>query len=266
MIKIEENHFAIETDKIKGQIKLLVLSDFHFNIKTDSLFLKFLVNNIRSIIKKNKPDLILLAGDYINDDQGLELIPQVFKELTLDHRVLAVLGNHDYFSFPLWHLFFFPFLRKIKRKPINTTKIECLMKENSIELLNNRNVCCRIGEDELNIIGVDPLIHYNRTSFPEFSIGNGFNIVLSHYPDILKNLDQRIDLLIAGHTHGGIFHILGCPVYRGTELPLKKPYGQHCIYNKTIIITKGIQAQKGIRYKLSGEPDISIIKIKSKEV
>ena len=77
-------------------------------------------------------------------------------------------------------------------------------------ILNNENQSIVVNQQDIWIIGVDdPVGGYDNlsraiTGIPE----GGFKLLLSHSPAIIEEAHRaRIELVLAGHTHGGQIYI-----------------------------------------------------------
>ena len=73
-------------------LRVGVMADFHFKPGADDALLDQAVASMRD----EHPDLVLLPGDFMNDDPAV-LAPLVagLKHLTPPHGVFAAMGNHD---------------------------------------------------------------------------------------------------------------------------------------------------------------------------
>ena len=140
-----------------------------------------------------KPDLIILTGDYINNNPAyVGGCVRILNDLKADIGVFGVYGNHDYY-----------------------TGIESVRKgfsKTGISMLSNSRHSGKGLEGLLNIIGVkDPVSGWaSDARFKDFETvfrladPNQFNLLLSHRPGIFKTCkDRKIQLTLAGHTHGG---------------------------------------------------------------
>ena len=87
-------HLIIHDEQLKG-LKIVFASDFHIK-PYEGYRLKRVVKSIN----KQKPDLILLGGDFVNGHKQnytmpIEDIAAGLKNLKSKYGVIAVLGNHD---------------------------------------------------------------------------------------------------------------------------------------------------------------------------
>lgn len=90
--------YEISLEKSAGdlpELRIVMVSDIHLGKIVDNRRLQHLVDQINA----RKPDLVLLAGDVIDEDIG-HFIDQdmaaTFRQLQSRFGVFAVLGNHEY--------------------------------------------------------------------------------------------------------------------------------------------------------------------------
>lgn len=187
------------------------VTDIHMGHYLDQEYL----GSVAEIIKKEKPDLILLGGDYIwiehsklakslaqinpnslapfsGDDlinESFKLCAEVLGSLKCPDGIYGVLGNHDRWENP--------------RSCINN------FKEFGIQILVNQSVKINRGGEILHLIGVDdywtgiPKLDFIDPQKPKRET----RLLLSHNPDYVSTLlrmkSHKFDLALCGHTHGG---------------------------------------------------------------
>lgn len=133
-------------------------------------------------------DLILLGGDLVDQFYGGELegVPELLATLKSRLGTYAVLGNHD------------------RTRYRNLQPLKDAYEEAGVRLLINEGVSVR---DDLYLAGIDDW----RTGYPEpgralagAPTGSGAaRLLLTHNPDAIPDLPAGLDLVLAGHTHGG---------------------------------------------------------------
>lgn len=146
---------------------------------------------IREVIRTAnglKPDLIALTGDYI--DTGKRYMPPAIKALsglTAKHGVASILGNHDHF--------------------VGRGYTEDVIASHKIPLLQNSHMIIENGKSAICIAGTRDFLEDTSDAREAFrGVPTDMpRILLSHHPDYAEFLppEERIDLVLAGHTHGG---------------------------------------------------------------
>jgi hypothetical protein len=180
---------------------ILHLSDLHVDLCPGAMA------RLRDLIGGLSYDLCVLTGDYRGATRGpfdAALAGLATLREAITAPILAVLGNHD----------------SIRMAP----GLEALdMKV----LLNERETIERAGA-RIHVAGVDDP-HYFRADDLETALSGApheeFSVLLSHTPEIYERAAQAgIDLLLAGHTHGGQICLPGgIPVTLDSTLP--RAYG-----------------------------------------
>jgi predicted MPP superfamily phosphohydrolase len=190
--------------------RLLQISDIHMGGWMNRARLERVI----SAVEAQSADLIVITGDFVMgfgwDDAkqaSLDELVEAFSELAKTHKILAVLGNHDYWS--------------------NVSAVRAALATCGISNLSNDVYTLSRDGDLLHIAGVDD-IRVNRHRLDavlEKLPQQGAAILLAHEPDFADRSAEtgRFDLQLSGHTHGGqiVIPFLGAPVlpYLGRKYP-----------------------------------------------
>jgi predicted MPP superfamily phosphohydrolase len=187
---IEVSHYTIENSplgKVLGGLKVVQLSDLH--IKKVGLREK----KVLEILQAEKPDLILLTGDYIHFKGPYEPVMTFFSQLRAPLGVYGVLGNTDYYN-------------------ENGSCILChqekskTLKKGPPFFLRNSAFQLRIKDKTLSLIGVDdPVNKKSDLRSALKGVEGGYPaILLAHSPELFEEaVTNGLDLVLSGHTHGG---------------------------------------------------------------
>ncbi|MFC1718955.1 metallophosphoesterase [Candidatus Poribacteria bacterium] len=163
--------------------KIAFLSDIHHG----SYFSRDRVKKVVEKVNRMNADLILLGGDYVHRDK--KYITPCFEELAnLKARdgVYAVLGNHDHWE----------------SKDIS---IAAIMKSNIRYFDNDAQWIYRNGS-RIKIGGVGDWFEGRPNMEPTINdVSEGdFVVLVTHNPDYAEDIkNDKIDLVLSGHTHGG---------------------------------------------------------------
>lgn len=190
--KIYLKEYDIPFKNFKENKRVVLLSDIHVGTFVDIAQLKKIVSRVNQL----KADMVIIAGDLFDVEAfaycDKEMIAQVLRELEPRGAVFAVLGNHDPKS--------------------DEKEIRDFYKNTQIRLLIDE----RIDTDNFVLIGRDDvttnpdrrkLQDILTGSESEKSSANGKSrIVVDHNPlGIKEAADNKIDLVLCGHTHKGQF-------------------------------------------------------------
>ena len=147
-----------------------------------------LEKRIGEILAGIDADLCVITGDLLGRRAGIEALRRVLGSFKPRLGVFAVLGNGDY---------------KLK---IPVHELASDLERSGIGLLMNSHVTLSSNGEELHVIGVDdPFRALDELDGAMSGLRkDGLKLLLAHSPDILmKVADEPVDLVLAGHTHGG---------------------------------------------------------------
>lgn len=216
----------IESSKIKSDIKITQISDFHSNRLIN-------LEKLNSKIKSFNPDFIVLTGDIIDrDDEKLDTVFSFLNHIAgLKKDIYYIKGNHEKFH---------PLYEALKHK----------MEELEIVVLEDENREISVNGQRVNITGLDfvmPSEEYTEIGRYEKAIKdinrNHYNIVLRHSPnDVTNILKGNEDLVLSGHTHGGQVRlpIVGSIVAPGQGLFPEHDKGLFTLKNTVLYIDSGL--------------------------
>jgi len=186
-----------------GQIRILHFSDLHLTPSR-----KREIADIKSWAAL-KPDLVISTGDFLAHRDGVEVALNALNEL-LDLPGLYVFGSNDYygprFKNPLSYLKSDDGERRVGEKlPIEQFDNE--LKRRGWINLNNSRSSIKINGITIDVRGTDDahleLDNYQRVAGkPSGDISIG--VTHAPYKRVLDAMGQdSLDLIFAGHTHGG---------------------------------------------------------------
>ena len=225
------------TPKITRPVRIVVLAD----LQTDEIG-PYERDVFRRILQE-KPDLILLAGDYIQMGERptrIELHEELnafLGEIRFDapDGVFAVGGNIDWAD---WS-------RSFRGSEITPIRRTC-----SFELAELRLTCLALHESadtRLRVAHDDP---------------DRFHVVLGHVPNFARGSIEA-DLLLAGHTHGGQVRLpLIGPVMTLSTVPRSWAAGRTELPGgATLLVSRGIGMERGgaPRLRFLCRPELVVI-------
>lgn len=145
-------------------------------------------------VADTQPDLILLPGDFLAHGilfktLPMETIAPSLAPLAKAAPVYAVLGNHDHVGFSPIQII----------TPLNKQGITVVFNANT-------EVSLRKGACKFRLVGIaDNLVGISSPGMALEGIPKGeVKIGLTHTPSIYPEVANKLDLLVAGHTHGGV--------------------------------------------------------------
>jgi predicted MPP superfamily phosphohydrolase len=181
---IRSYNVSIEKTSEIPKMKILVASDLHLGTIVDKSHLEKLVN----ISQEVKPDIILLAGDIIDDHIEPYLKNQMgetMKKLDAPLGVYAVSGNHDVYGNDLPQL-----VQEMNKAGIHFLRDQAVSIKNQFYLIGRND----LAEGERKEIST--LVKNIDDTKPI--------LMIDHQPTELNEAKENgIDLLFSGHTHNG---------------------------------------------------------------
>jgi predicted MPP superfamily phosphohydrolase len=161
------------------------------------------VETVVKAVVEARPDLILLLGDHMADVPfGTSVEPHQLAGalaglLRADVPVIGVLGNHDWYAGG-WRV----------RAALEEVGLPVL-EESAVPVLDGR----------LWVAGVGDL--WERTPSVERALADvpaGAPVLLmTHNPDVVADAPRSVQLVVAGHTHGGQVVVAGRPFHHVSE-------------------------------------------------
>jgi uncharacterized protein len=174
----------LDLSGLERPLRLAHLTDLHFGPAQRLSSVRAWVN----ATLEQKPDLILITGDFLEYRKSLSGVPELCAELSrlkAPLGVFGVLGNHDLYAVRLAHL-----------------ELTEPLERAGIRILTNTGIQIR---DDLFVAGVDDL--WNGKPDLEKALKDAPNtgaiLLMSHHPDLLETVPARVSLTLCGHTHGG---------------------------------------------------------------
>ncbi len=176
-LRLTLREFTLNSRKIGPEaVRLLHLSDLHvarWGSLEDSLIAE---------VRRLRPDLILMTGDYTAYTPVVEDARRLLRELAAVAPSYAVLGNNDYGSNPYyWELW----------------------EDTGVVGLLNETVELEVRGTRLRLTGIIP---GDEDAVMRLGAADSetYAVCLYHYPDLISELkDLPYDLMLCGHSHGG---------------------------------------------------------------
>lgn len=256
--KLDITKYELNSNDIVNPVKMVQLSDLHSKP----------AKNVLKTVKKLKPDIIFVTGDYINDhEKNKEKMLSYGKELVKTAPVFYITGNHE-------------------RRLENFDELMSKLKGIGFTVLLDETDDIIINGNKINILGLDEnqagfddykarkngTFKYKDESplFKELSEKSGYKVVLSHYPENFMAVSENeysqydFDIQLSGHAHGGqfILPLIGPVFSPGQGIMPKYAKGSFGERPK-LIISRGI-GNAEFPFRLFNHPEINVIDIKSK--
>lgn len=182
-------HYTVHSDKILGtRLRIVLVTDLHGCVYGDHQA------TLLNLIKKQKPDIIVLSGDIadeVNPLEGALWLVEGAKEIAPCYYVT---GNHD-----LWRR--------------DSVQVKARFRDMGVYVLEGDVLPLQWHGAQINLCGLDdPAISwpYERENYLkaltafEGLTNDTYNILIAHRPDYIADYARYpFDLVLSGHTHGG---------------------------------------------------------------
>ena len=234
-VKLNPDNFS----NIKN-LKIIQLSDLHLDKKVDVKYIEKLVEKINEM----KPDLVFFTGDILQTKaNNIKKHINSFKALHVESYYVS--GNHDV-------------VYGIK-------DLKTLMEDAGVKCLDNSIVTLHVECGVLQLVGLSD--RYSFVRGIKRPIKELFakldktlpTILLAHQPKDAEFIkENRIDIQLSGHTHGGQIYPFNLLV------KLFQPYFSGLYkHNKTLLyVTNGL-GYWGVKFRYKAASEIPVLFINS---
>lgn len=227
------------------------LSDLHFTGGLTRAYYHYVVDRMQEL----EPDLIALTGDIVDEEECLEWLEPILGRLIAPLGCYFVFGNHD---------------KRLTRPEAAAERLEAIgwfdlgkrdARIDPAELPGDLP-----GRPELILCGNErPWFERHVGEYWQTGRGDDANsalkIALAHSPD--QHAWARrlgMDLMLAGHTHGGQIRIPGlgplvAPSWYGSQFAS----GVFCLPPTVMHVSRGLAGTQPLRWRCS--PEISLLTI-----
>jgi len=217
------------------ELRIVAASDIHLGLSID----KRKLQNFVRLINEQNPDIVLLAGDII-DNALAPLVRQnmdkYLRQINAPLGVFAALGNHEYIGGDVYGVMEF-------------------FRSGNVHFLRDSVV---LIDDSFYLVGRDDITNRNRKALSDLVAGIDHSkpiILLDHQPFRLYEAEKNgIDLQISGHTHAGQFFPINLIVSRMFE----NAHGHSMRGNTHFYVSSGL-AIWGPQYRIGTQSELVVI-------
>lgn len=274
----QETFYQVSSGKVTDSLRIVQLSDLHNTV--------FGENNDELVRRLGllKPDVIVMTGDMIEQtDDGWEVTLDLSRRLTEVAPVYYIYGNNEctkLFNVTTSLQDLDELLgmgegsRDISAFRTLDDSLRTALEEAGVHVLLNESARIEANGNTVDIYGSlasnpSSFWPYSEESFGEFlyeDTGN-MKIMLCHEPYIYENLKGEYwgDLVLCGHTHGGIIRV---PKFGGLYerqdglFPERKGayiQGQYSVNGTPLIVSGGL-TNRGI-IRINNQPELVIVDV-----
>lgn len=225
-------------DTLSG-LRVGFLSDLHCS----ALVPRELLDQAVKLLMGERPDLIVLGGDYVSfgDRRYVRPAAEALAPLSAPHGVFAALGNHD-----------------------DDRDMPGALEEKGIEVLRDARSRIAVRQEPIDLIGVR---YWTRKVADIGRLARGTaaaTILIAHTPNRVQEASALgIPLVLSGHTHGGqvVLPGLGAVAARGFPVVAGPAQREHT----TIFVTRGVGTVY-VPVRVACPPEVAILTLKPAEL
>ena len=216
------------------------------------------LDKVIKLLVQEKPDLVVITGDFVDDLNLLKPAIDRINELQplIPHGIYFCYGNHEYY------------------RDIDLIRAE--IAKSRLTVLDNTNALIVPGQQPFYLMGVDyPWANASQRGinisvskrqeyFAEASQNipsNAFKVLIAHHPDFLKDgFSAQIPLTLSGHTHGGQVVIMGKSI-QSAYTYMRGLYQENGVYG---YVSRG--AGHWFPFRFGCPPEITIFTLLNKDL
>lgn len=254
-ITVGTTFFKITSDRLPASFngfKIAQISDLHnAELGQDH-------SEIIRILKEEKPQIIVITGDLIDSNHlDMDTAISFVQQAVTIAPCYYVTGNHE-----AW----------IK---VDYQKLEDRLLDSNVIILHDEVVIFERDSESIQLIGLDDPEFSDQDSYIQqivlstklsnLNLDNRFRLLLSHRSEAFDAyVDNNIDLVLSGHTHGGQFRL---PFIGGVVAPNqgffpKVDAGEYHEFNTTMIVSRGL-GNSIIPIRINNRPEVVIVELVS---
>jgi uncharacterized protein len=208
------------------------MTDLHRSASVPHELLESAVNRLMA----ERPDLILLGGDYVTwrDRQFVEPAADAVRGLSAPHGVFGVLGNHD-----------------------DDRDVPAAMAARGVEILKDTRTRLTIQGESLDLIGIRYWTTRGRDLATVARGAAKASILLAHNPSRLKDAAElSLPLMLSGHTHGGQIVLPGLGAIAARNFPIVAGAGVRD--RTTAFVSRGV-GTVFVPIRVNCPPEVAVI-------
>lgn len=253
LIVVTEQVITVKSER-PLDLTIALISDLHVGPYKREAFVTRAVERINSL----KPDLVLIAGDSVFEEAKEAQYLAPLKNIRAPLGVYGVLGNHDYGITPEGEL---------RHRRDQADIVRAQMEEYGVKMLVNDGLTLSKNGAPIALTGTDEWwtgrANIKRALTKAAASARTPTLLLTHNPDIIRAAQRfGIDLVLAGHTHGGQVRLpfIGPVPPIPDELGREFDQGLFSFGKTQLFITRGI-GEMAARARLFAPPEIVQLRV-----
>lgn len=254
---VQANHvwqtdYTLTTAKNVGSLRVALLADSHVGTTFDGEGLAAYIARIQ----EQKPDIVVIAGDFVDEDTGKEdmiAACRSLRQLDTPYGVYFVFGNHDKGLYANGQRGYDAddLIAELQKNGVTVLQDESVLIDGRFYLVGRQD-----ASEKMDFGGS----RAKASELTEKLDNDTYTIVLDHQPnDYDAEAETKADLVLSGHTHGGQMIPL-MQIIRWFHVGDDNVYGLERRDQTDFIVTSGI-SDWAIQFKTGCRSEYVIIDI-----
>ena len=209
-------------------------------------------------VREQRPDLIVITGDLIDQEGQLQMIPALAKGLAAIAPVYYVTGNHE------WSL-----------GTARVKELKNLLSQCGVTVLSNEYEILERDGARIVLAGVDDPNGYADQTTPEElrariegEAPGLFTVLLAHRNDRFDRYAAAgYGFVMSGHAHGGIVRLPFAGGLLGTDRKLFPPWtsGIYTLGDSTLFVSRGLgnNTVPFQGFRIFNRPELAVITLRT---
>ena len=232
------------SDKYNG-LKIVQISDIYYGNNVNKDELKRIVKNINLI----KPDIVFFTGDLMyKDNKDSTDVANILSKINTELGKYYITGDNDY----------------------NDDTVNDILNKSGFNSLDNKYELIYKDKDPILISGISTkkdktnIEDKLKDTYEYLNNNSNYSILIMHEPNIIDKIEyEKFNLILAGHTKGGVVRI---PLLGGIILPEDNYlYGKNYYKKKNtkIYISNGLGNDE-VNFRLLNKPSFNFFRLRKK--
>jgi len=240
---LQVERFTLTSPKIPPdrEVKILHISDLHLGpvMREDR------IDMVMNVYRAEKPHVVVATGDMVDGNlKDSDHLADMLAEMDPPLGKYAVLGNHEYYAGLGQSI---EFLEKSGFRVLRGEVVEVggVLELAGVDDPDGERLGYEVFTDEVSLL---------RNTDPSL-----YTVLIKHRPVVDRRALPYVDLVLAGHSHGGVLFFIGYTVLRlifETDRGLKE-----LAPGKFIVVSKGV-GTGGPPMRLLSPPDVVVVVIR----
>lgn len=245
-VRLKTVYYTVKTDKVENELTIGLVADLHSCNYGENQ------RTLTEAIDQSRPDVLLLAGDIIDDEMPLQKSEEFLSWAGKHYPSYYVTGNHEYWTGQIDEVR--DFVRSLGVTVLEGQNQLLTFRGQKIQIcgINDREIGLEKWQKELKQCG-DNLL-------PE-----AFSVLLTHRPEEISEYRKYpFDLITAGHAHGGQWRLPA--VINGLYAPNQGLFpkyagGRYDFEESTFIVSRGLARESTRIPRIFNRPEYVVIRL-----